>query len=62
MPIERIRHIALLFQLKAQFAWVPVFVCARILIAIHWHSGGGKVACTGQFGQIAEVRHRDVNR
>jgi hypothetical protein len=22
------------------------------LIAIQWHSGGGKIACTGQFGQI----------
>jgi hypothetical protein len=32
------------------------------LIAIQWHSGGGKIACTEQFGQIANGIHGNVNR
>jgi hypothetical protein len=32
------------------------------LIAIQWHSGGGKIACVRQFGQIGNGIHGDVNR
>jgi hypothetical protein len=32
------------------------------LIAIQWHSGGGKIACVGQFGQIGNGIYGDVNR
>jgi hypothetical protein len=32
------------------------------LIAIQWHSGGGKIACVGRFGQIGNGIYGDVNR
>src|SRR6267378_4744672 len=53
--VEKIRRTILLSPLKVQFAsQFSIFVCvARIFdLASQWHSGGGKIACTGQCGQI----------
>ena len=55
MPlVERIRRIAPPLRLRGQLGChFFVFVCvARMSIASQWHSGGGKIACMGQFGQI----------
>ena len=52
--VERIRHTLLPLRLKKHFVrQFFIFVCvARILIGISVPSGGGKIASTGQFGQI----------
>jgi len=55
MLVERIRRIALLFQLRVQLAsQFSIFVCVARIVDRHpsGPSGGGKIACTGQFGQI----------
>jgi hypothetical protein len=65
MPlVERIRRIAPLLQLRAQFACqLFMFLCvARIL---DWHPVGlwsREIACTAQFRQIESRRQGDASR